>query len=499
MIHLIRNRKAFRKCCGFLSAFLITYTFTASALTVKAETDLNAEAEARKGLAIESNAIENWPSGPAIGAEGAILMEANTGTILYAKNIHEHLYPASTTKILTALVASENSSMDEDVTYSHEAVFSIERGSSNMGMDEGEVITMEQSLYGLLVNSANEAANAIAEHVAGSMDSFVDMMNAKAKELGCEDSHFVTTNGLHDENHYTSPYDLALIAKAFFNNELLAKMSGTSSYYIPQSPTQPDDDLYCNSHNKMLTNSKYKVDGYIGGKTGYTSQARQTLVSCAQRNGMKLICVIMKEESPNQFQDTVDLFNYGFDNFEMYNVSENETKYTMDSSDFFTTDNDIFGNSKPILSLNTQDCIILPKTADFSDAQSELTYDSDKEPSVATISYTYSGQPVGKATVDLAFEEEETFDFENQVVNMEETEPEKEENVIFINVKKIILWILGIAGVLILLFIILAFIKSYSFNRRRRSRRKPLKKKRTKRRRPRGRNYYYDDDRKRWF
>ncbi|NLL79732.1 MAG: D-alanyl-D-alanine carboxypeptidase [Clostridiales bacterium] len=489
-----------RKFSKVVSVFLIAYTVASNTLTAFA-TDFNAEAEARKGLAIQSNSIENWPSGPAIGAEGAILMEANTGTILYAKNIHEHLYPASTTKILTALVAAENSSMDDDVTYSHEAVFSIERGSSNMGMDVGEVITMEQSLYGLLVNSANEAANAIAEHVAGDIPSFVDMMNAKAKELGCKDSNFVTTNGLHDDNHYTSPYDLALIAKAFFDNELLAKMSGTATYYIPQSPTQPDDDLYCNTHNKMLISNKYKMDSYIGGKTGYTTVARQTLVSCAQQDGMKLICVIMKEESPNQFQDTVDLFNYGFENFQIYNVSENETKYTMDNSDFFTTDNDIFGNSKPILSLNTEDCIVLPKTALFSDAQSELSYDSEKEPSVATISYTYNRQPVGQATIDLAYIKDEIFDFSSLSVNDTETEIEgNKENVIFVNVKKIILWVLGISGILILLFILFSFIRSYSFNRKRRTRRKSVTL-RKQRRRPkrRRRNYYYDDDRRGWF
>lgn len=494
-----------RRISGVLSVFLITYTFAASVFTVNA-TDFKAEAEARKGLEIQSNAIENWPAGPAIGAEGAILMEANTGTILYAKNIHEKLYPASTTKILTALVAAENSSMDENVTYSHDAVFGIEPGSSNMGMDVGEVITMEQSLYGMLVNSANEAANAIAEHVGGNIDNFVKMMNDKVKELGGTDSNFVTTNGLHDDNHYTSPYDLALIAQAFFDNELLAKMSGTPRYYIPQSPTQPDDDLYCNSHNQMLYNGKYKLDSYVGGKTGYTTVARQTLVSCAQQDGMKLICVIMREESPNQFQDTVDLFNYGFENFQIFNVSENETKYTIDSSDFFTTDNDIFGNSKPILSVNTEDCIVLPKSAAFSDTQSELTYDANKEPSVATISYTYNGQAVGQATVDLAFDEEKTFDFESQALEPEtKTETEPEENVIFVNVKKIIFWVLGIAGVLILGFIALAFIKSYSFEKRRRARRKknPKLRRQKPRKRPKSRfkrrNYYFDDDRRHWF
>lgn len=216
-----------------------------------ASNDYYALAEARKSLPIQSNEIANWPQGPQIGAEGAILMEANTGTILYAKNIDERLYPASTTKILTSLVAIENSQMDEMVTFSHNAVFSIEKGSSNMGMDEGQSIPMEQALYGILVYSANEVCNAVAEHIAGSMDAYVDMMNQKAASLGCTNSHFVTTNGLHDEDHYTTPRDLATIACAFFSNPTLSKMSGTAYYHVPQSPTQPDDDVDLYTHNLL--------------------------------------------------------------------------------------------------------------------------------------------------------------------------------------------------------------------------------------------------------
>lgn len=477
-----------------------------NSLSVHATVDYSAEAEARKSLPVQTNQIENWPDGPAIGAEGAILMEASTGTILYAKNIDEKLFPASTTKILTALIAAENSDMNEDVTFSHDAVFSIERGSSNMGMDVGEVITMEQALYGLLVNSANESANAIAEHVGGSIDGFVDMMNDKAAELGCTNSHFITTNGLHDDNHYTTPYDLALIAQAFFSNELLCKMASTKTYYIPQSPTQPDDDLYLNSHNQFLTNSRFSYEYYLGGKTGFTSIARQTLVSGAQKDGMRLICVIMKEESPNQFQDTLDLFQYGFDNFQLLNVSENETAYTVDNSDFFTTDNDIFGNSNPILSMNTRDCIVLPKTAVFSDAVSELSYDQASDVAIATISYSYQGVPVGTATVDLALDQSATYDFESPalVSTQEPVEESPEEKVLFINVKRIIFWILGIAGVLILLILLFAFFNSYHFSerRRRRRRRSNITKKRVRPARSRSRSkkkkkkrpsvYYYD-------
>ena len=183
--------------------------------------ELQAQQEERMNLPVQSNQTEDWPEGPAIGAEGAILLEANTGVILYAKNIHEKLYPASTTKLMTCLLAAENSSMDEIVTFSRDAVFSIEQGSSNIGIDAGQAMPMEECLYGILVASANEVAAAVAEHVAGSREAFIDMMNEKAVELGCMDTHFVNPHGLFDEQHYTTAYDLALIAKAFFQNELL--------------------------------------------------------------------------------------------------------------------------------------------------------------------------------------------------------------------------------------------------------------------------------------
>ena len=291
-----------------MGVFLFTHTVLAESL-ISYATDFQAEEEARRALPIESNSCEEWPDGPAVGAQGAILMEAETGTILYAKNIHEELYPASVTKILTCLIGAERCQMDEDVVMSHEAVFSIPRDSSNIGLDEGEIITVEQCLYGILVASANEAANALAEHVSGSMEEFVKLMNERAKELGCQNSHFVTTNGLHDEQHYTSPYDLALIAKEFFKNELLCKMSSTPTYHIPQSPTQPDDDLYANTHNQLLfPGGKYNYEYVVGSKTGFTQDSRQTLVSCAEKDGMRLICVVMREETPHQFEDTISLF-----------------------------------------------------------------------------------------------------------------------------------------------------------------------------------------------
>ena len=453
-----------------LSAFLFIHlaVFTSiSALAAPASTEeALTEAEERKSLPIQSNHTENWPAGPAIGAESAILLEANTGVILYAKNIDEKTYPASTTKLMTCLLAAENCELNEMISFSHDAVFSIALGSSNIGIDEGQAMTMEECLYGLLVASANEVANAVAEHIAGSMDAFADMMNERAASLGCKNTHFVNAHGLHDENHYTSAYDLAIIARAFFQNELLSKVGNTASYHFVPTAKQPDDFIVRNKH--QLITGAIVYDGIKGGKTGYTDEARQTLVTCAEQNGMKLICVIMKEESPEQFYDTVKLFDYGFTNFMVANVSENETKYSIQNSNFFNTSNDIFGNSKPILALNTDSYVIMPKSVRFEDLDSEISYNTDEEDQVAEINYYYHGVYLGTATVDFVKEMSSSYEFTQNSDNVSESVAEK-AHVIVINIKVALIVILIIALALIVLFLIRAFVNNYSFLHRRRT------------------------------
>ena len=303
----------------FLASFLLvfsSFTISAAAETV----DYTALAQERKALPIQSNDVANWPEGPEVSAESAIVMDMETGTILYAKNIHEELFPASTTKIMTCLLAAENASLNDKITFSHDSVFSVPNDGSSIGMDVGESITLEQALYGIMVGSANEVANAVGEHVSGSIDAFVKLMNDTAKALGCTNTHFNNTNGLQDDNHYTSVYDLALISKEFFSNELLCKVGNTPRYHFEPTSTQPDD-FYLNNKHKLIT-GEISYEGIVGGKTGYTDQARETLVTCAEKNGMKLICVVFMEESPTQFTDTVTLFDYAFNNFHLVNVAD---------------------------------------------------------------------------------------------------------------------------------------------------------------------------------
>lgn len=463
-----------------LSALLCFFIFMQTGITAYCEPvtldEFLEAAEQRKTLPIQSNDIENWPTGPSIGAESAIVMEANTGVILYSKNIDEKLYPASTTKLMTCLIAADHCKMDEIVTFSHNAVFSIEQGSSNIGIDAGQSMPMEECLYGILVASANEVANAVAEHVAGSTEAFTALMNEKAAELGCKNTHFVNAHGLFDKDHYTTAEDLAIIAKAFFQNELLAKISNTPSHHFEPTATQPDDFIQRNKHK--LVNGEVPYEGLKGGKTDYTDEARQTLVTCAEQNGMKLICVILKEESPEQFYDTVKLFDYGFTNFSVVNVAENETKYTIKNSNFFHTSNDIFGNSKPILSLNEYSYLIMPKTATFEELDSEISYDTVQENEVATIKYNYHGSYVGTATVDLAGKAPAVYNFSTGT-DESVAAISQEPNMIIINVKIVLFAVLAIALLLIIIFFIHSIVTNYNFidNRRDKRRRRRRHKK----------------------
>ncbi|MCH5274990.1 MAG: D-alanyl-D-alanine carboxypeptidase [Lachnospiraceae bacterium] len=481
-----------------LILILIPALWLQDALTIRALPILS-QVEDRLLIPVETDEIPNWPAAPQISAQSAILMDADSGAILYEKNIHEQLYPASTTKLLTCLIAVENCSLDEMVTFSHDAIYDTPWDSSHIALDVGESITLEQCLNAVLIASANEAAFGLAEHVSGtSWRDFADMMNERATELGCVDSHFVNPNGLPDENHYTSAYDLAMIGRAFFANELLCKISSTQKLELPATATQPDN-IVAYSKNQLFAGKTYAYEYLVGSKTGYTNAARNILVSCAQKDGMKLIAVVMVEESPTQFADTVALFNYGFNNFDRVNISETETKYNIDNAGFFYSNNDIFGSSKPILSLNTRDCIIVPKTISFSDVESTISYDTGNEKEAALITYSYRGHFLGAVSVDFAGESE-SYSFESGTMQSgaenENTDSTPRPRIIFINVFKVILWLVGIAGICIALIFIRAFFVNYHFStNEKNNRRSWLKRRRKKRRRrPRRPNRFRDFD-----
>lgn len=457
-----------RTLAGILAAVLV---FGIAGSVSFASTNLE-EAEERKSWDVQSNDIENWPEGPAIGAASAILMDADTGTILYAKNIHEEEYPASTTKLMTCLLVMEKEgvSLNDMISFSTEAVYSVPSDGSNMGIDAGDAMTLEECLYGILLISANEISNAVGEYVAGDAQSFVDLMNERARELGCLNTHFNNAHGYTDPDHYTSAYDLALIAREFFKNELLSKISRTLTYHWYPTDTQPDDMLL--STKNYFVRGIYECEGLVGSKTGYTDESRNVLVTCAERNGMKLIAVIMKEETPYQYEDTLALFDYGFSNFEKVKVSDYETRYNVDSGNFFKTDTDVFGDSSSFISLDTDSEVILPKNITFDQLESTLTYRENDPEVLADISYSFNGVALGSATLVTKVDDGESFVFTEEDHFLGDKEDvsageETDDQPTFIYVNRIVTWVGVAVGVLILALVIKRIISNYHFARRR--------------------------------
>ena len=258
----------------FLAAAILAGSLAFGApLPARASSDAELRLDSHRAMDIQSNDIPGWPEGPVVGAESAILIEAETGTVLYAKNIHQQQYPASTTKILTALIASERCGMEETVTFSYDAVFDTPRDSSHIAMNPGEELTMEQSLNAILIRSANEVCYAVAEHITETTDwsVFSGIMNERAAELGCLNSHFVNPNGLPDENHYTTAYDLAMIGRAFFANEMLCKITLSRRIDFPATEKLPLGKLE-NNNMKIIPGGEYAYEYLVGCKTGYTDK-----------------------------------------------------------------------------------------------------------------------------------------------------------------------------------------------------------------------------------
>ena len=259
----------------------------------------------------------NTNSEPNINAESALLIDNKTNKILYNKDMNRKMFPASTTKILTAILVLENHSLDEKVTASYNAVMTIPSGYSTASIQIDEVLTVEQLLELLLVHSANDAANVLAEYTGGSIDSFVAMMNTKINELGLSDTHFTNPYGLQDNNHYTTAHDLAIIMQYCLKNDDFRKIAGQASCAIP-STNKSEPRKYSSTNELLIAGNSNYYPNLIAGKTGYTSEAGECLVSAAYNDNLELVGVILNSNS--RFKDTRSLYNYGYTNFSIKNI-----------------------------------------------------------------------------------------------------------------------------------------------------------------------------------
>lgn len=363
-----------------------------------------------------AQAAAKWPKGPdkgSLSSASAIVMELSTGTVLYSKNIHKKHYPASITKIMTSLLTLENSSPSDVVTFTEAEAHGIETGSSSMYCVPGEKFTIEQVLYGIMLQSANEMCLVAADHVAGTVDNFVNMMNERVAQLGLKDTHFMNPNGLHNDDHYTSAYDMACIAREAWKNPSFQKICGTRTYQVKSTNKRKAGEILGGqllNHHQMIngyeTSGRYEKDYVIGGKTGDTSMAHSTLVTFAEKDGMQLVSVIMKGNSPkqgepNEYTDTTRILDYAFEKFSKHAVNGENSNV---NENLFNTFDSYFNADQSPLRLSAESAVVLPKGVSLKKAKQEIRYDDsvklqDGENVIGTVKYTYDGRMVGSTDI----------------------------------------------------------------------------------------------------
>lgn len=357
---------------------------------------------------------------PAVIAETAILMDAASGEILFDKNADQKMFPASITKLMTILLALEHGKLTDEITFSHNAIYSIEPGSAHIAIQEGETLTLEQVLRAIILRSANEASNGVAEYVDGSIEAFAKHMTARAKELGCKNTNFLNANGLHNENHYTTAHDMALIAKELLKHEEYRSMMSETYYEIQPTNKQTEVRYLHGQHQMLNENSLYYYKDAIGGKTGFTSEALNTLVTYAERDGMELIAVVMKCNGAEHYTDTASLFDYGFTHYESVKIlSAADHTATVKVMETY---NEKAVERGTITVAPAEDVYhTLPKGTDISD----ITVEKDLPESIDAP--VKAGQTVGTLNISLHGEVLKTVDLVSQDTIDGLTDAEKEE------------------------------------------------------------------------
>lgn len=339
---------------------------------------------------------------PDIEASSAILIDSSTGQILYQKNINEPHYPASITKLMTALLTIENLEPEDTVNFSEEAILSLPPGSSSIGMRKGEILTVNESLYGLLLMSGSEIANSLAERVSGSIESFTEDMTTRAKELGAKNTNFINTHGIHNDEHYTTAYDMALITKELIKNEYFLSIMSNITYQIPAT-NKSDEVRYLAQNHKLMNHKKHPEmfrDDVIGGKTGYTSISGHTLVTIAEKEKNTFISVVLNSSSDGVYNDTNVLLDYGFDNFESVTMSSEETIESVPVFSTIEEQSQVIGNANIIAesSLN----FLIDKNINQDEITSnlntieQLSDTAQKGDKAGTITYYYNNQLLGE-------------------------------------------------------------------------------------------------------
>lgn len=333
----------------------------------------------------DTNNIRGWPQGPHVYGNSAVVVDMDSGAVLYGKKADERHYPASITKLMTALVALENSEPDDEVLFSQDSVSFLEYGDASIGMTPGEILSMNDAMYGMLLASANEVSYAIAESVGklmgGDYNTFLQAMNDRAEELGCTDSHWMNANGLHNDQHYTTAHDMARIASAVYQFEGFRTVTQTLNYTIGPTNLVGESRTFQQNHKMLWPGNPNYYEYCTGGKTGYTDQSRTTLVTMADNGNMRLVAVLLQDDG-DVYADTRAMFDYVYSNFSKVQLkgqpkAEGISSYEDDAA-----------------------YVVLPAGIDFSSLDSEITI-TDKKEGTGKVTYFYEGQDVGSADVVL--------------------------------------------------------------------------------------------------
>ena len=377
---------------------------------------------------VTTNGIQGWPQASDISSTAAIVMETSTNTVLYSKNADQALYPASAVKVMTCLMALENSSLDDQVTMTATGVSGVTDGGANISAQLDEVFTMEQCLYAIMVASANDIALQVAEHLSGSVEDFVAAMNTRAQELGCTNTVFTNPTGLPDENQHTTAHDMALIVEAAMANDTFRTIAQTTSYTIPATNVSGGDRVLTNNFTMINSSSDSYYEPCIGGKEGYTEASGSTLVCEASKNNMKLVCVVLNGASGVTDDEAIALLNYGFDNF---------TPLTLPDDDF----NRLSGGT-----------VIVPVG---TGADALTTEDSSSDGQI-TRQYYFGGTPVGTAILENV--EQQTDDA--AATGQKNMEAAQNFSVSHTTAPYYIIGAIGAAFLLFFLFLMIRVIKS---------------------------------------
>lgn len=340
---------------------------------------------------------------PDISSPAALLMDTASGKVLYEKNMNEKRYPASLTKVMTAIVVLENCSLSDIATVSYDSVMSLSSGYVTANLQIGEELTVEQLLYVLMVGSSNDAAIVLAEHVSGSIEAFAELMNQKAKEIGCTSTNFVNPNGVHDENHYSTAYDLAILARYAMQNETFRTLVSTTSYKLPiTNKYDREDRVFTTTNSLLLVNNNSRSDNYYykystGIKTGFTTPAGNCLIASADKNGLELITVVLgagqtSEGLSERYIDTKNLFEYGYDTYTLREVIKSGGVVQT------TTISNATRDTKKLDAVVANDISVLIKQADKNSAllpevklNDNLKAPINKGDVIGTVSYTVEG------------------------------------------------------------------------------------------------------------